>query len=108
MLSKLASVTARGNLAKSYKTMTNLAKASFRSTQAVGDKLSIGEAAVVLEEKIAGISQVVSISSSLIRTTSSSSVMLSQSVMVLLECSGSPRYRLVRWLSSLQASKVWL
>lgn len=35
--------------------LTNMAKASFRSTQAMGNKLSPGEAAVVLEEKISNI-----------------------------------------------------
>lgn len=82
--------------------MNNVAKASFRSTQALNAKLSIGEAATVLEDKISGLSQVVSLAL-ILRTTSSSSVMYSQSEMVSQECSVFPRSRQERWLSFLQA-----
>lgn len=42
------------------KTLNKLATMGFRATPAMNKKLSIGEAADVLEHKISGISQVVS------------------------------------------------
>ena len=101
MFSKLATYAARGKLATSYGSMTNMAKASFRSSQALNKKLSIGEAAVVLESKIAGISQVVSISlAHLFRTTLLNSEMSSLLAMVSQESLDLMKCRLERWLSS--------
>lgn len=47
----------KGNKAK---TLNKLSAMSFRSTPAVGAKLGIGDAADILQQKISGISQIVS------------------------------------------------
>ena len=48
------------NKGKMFKNINKIAAMNFRSTPALSKKLDIGEAAVVLEQKISGISQVVS------------------------------------------------
>jgi hypothetical protein len=62
MFSKLATYAAKGKIARMTPALSSLSCREFHSSQILNKKLSIGEAAVVLEEKIAGISQVVSIS----------------------------------------------
>ena len=92
--------------------LNSMAKMGFRTTPVLNKKLSIGETAVVLEDKIAGISQVVSRYSWIwlirYRTISKSLVLLFPLVMVLQESSVSAKCRQVKWLSSPLASRVWL
>lgn len=73
------------------KAFNKFSQMGFKTTPVLNKKLSIGETAVVIEEKIAGISQVVSRYSKicvnmLCRTTSKNLVLLFQSEMVLQEC----------------------
>ena len=58
MLSKLASMHAKSKLAKASPSLYQMNKAAFRSTQALNNKVSISEAASILEEKISGLQQV--------------------------------------------------
>ena len=116
--------------------LSSLQYRAFRaSTVANNKKPSIGDAVTILQSKVSGINQVVSIHDYLsvkswprsfewwfknvpskilifvldfFRTTSKNSAPSSPSVMVSPESSVSPRFRPVRWWNSSRESKVWL
>ena len=87
--------------------------AQFHNSNAYSKKLSIGEASVVLEEKISKITQLVSqlqptlIHSYFARTTSRNSVLSFQLVTVLPESSVSPRSKQEKWWNSPVELEVW-
>ena len=95
----------KGKNVKSISKMTNM---GFRSTVAMSKKLGIGDAADILEQKISGISQIVSRYSLIyFRTILRNSVKSFHLVMVLQEYSDLLKYNAEKWLSSHQESKVW-
>lgn len=96
----------KGKNAKTLSKMTNM---GFRSTVVMSKKLGIGDAADILEQKISGISQIVSRYSLIFfRTILRSSVKSFHSEMVLQEYSDLLRYKQEKWLSSHLESRVWL
>ena len=90
---------------QNFKALNRLSAMNF--SPAVNQKLGIGDAADIIEQKISGISQVVSLTSNIYRTISRNSVKLSLSEMVSPESLVLLRCKQEKWLSSAQESRVW-